>query len=341
MRLYGVADLRMEEAHVCIGYLPILEDGEGPKWSFKYDNFKNDPTPEILLLGAYRHPNTGNDLVGGINLHYLQPQQITELARVLPDIMRAQNLYQRYWTGKRLAPDVFQKNYRTYNADFIRGVTPGVMYPKFGFLQSTKNWFKKNIGGIFKTKQQRELDDKPQYPQDLADMQDQIRLVVNRLQQQAQARASAPAAQQQPEPSDTPEMQRAREAFQQFQREKAQRELDMPDPEDNELQRSYDTYLASLNQGRIEHQDEMQAQQQAQQAQQQGLQQPQQQPQQAPPRVNMARAFEQDRDENRTELQDPQNDLPEESIVYFSPKHRRYITESISISKMLAEHSCR
>ena len=70
MRLSDTYNMTLEESSLYCG-VPILESGEGPRWKFGYDNAKVDPRPDILLLGAYQHPNTGNYLVGGINLHYL------------------------------------------------------------------------------------------------------------------------------------------------------------------------------------------------------------------------------------------------------------------------------
>lgn len=323
MKLTFASDMRLEECRLFVCSMPILEDGEGPKWNFKYDRWQNDPEPDILLLGSYRHPNTGNDLVGGINLHYLTSGEVTGLARALPQVMQGRNLYERYWIGKRLIPDVFQEKYRTYNADYIRGVKPGIMYPKYGFLQSTKNWFKKNIGGMLKTRQQREKDAQPKYPDDLQDMQDQLRLVVNRLQQRQQQRDEID------EPPDTPEMQRAREAFQVFQREKLKRARDIQTPDDVELQQSYDDYLSNLDQGRISHPEQPEIST----ATPGGIQPV---PEVPPTRTNMRRAFEQEREDNKAELNDPDNDVElDESIIYYSPITKRYICERLNRNEFI------
>ncbi len=96
----------------CRGYCSVLltEEGEGRLWNFSYGNPRVDPTPEILLLGAYRHPNTGNQLVGGINLHYLNRRQRDALARTLPEIMRGRNLYERWHIGDNSnVKELFQK----------------------------------------------------------------------------------------------------------------------------------------------------------------------------------------------------------------------------------------
>ncbi|MHA2428463.1 MAG: hypothetical protein ACXADB_10605, partial [Candidatus Hermodarchaeia archaeon] len=125
--------------------LPINEAGEGPRWKFRYDNFNVDPTPDILLLGQWRHPSTNNNLVGGINTNYLSKKQVVELAKALPQIMSANSLYNRYWTGRRLLPDIFNNFYRTYNADYIRGVTQDTMEPKHNFRKAAALWIKKKL----------------------------------------------------------------------------------------------------------------------------------------------------------------------------------------------------
>ena len=105
-----------------ISPLPLLsEEDEGPRWRFQYDNFNVDPRPDILMLGSYIHPRTGNNLVGGINLHYLDAQRVDELASALPSIMQGSSLYSRYQAGLRAVPEIFTNFYRTYDSKFIRG----------------------------------------------------------------------------------------------------------------------------------------------------------------------------------------------------------------------------
>ena len=96
MKLSEATELDVSEARY-IFETTILEDGEGPRWKFNYDNWHQDPSPDILLLGAYRHPTTNNNLVGGINLHYINQEQRDRLARFLPQIMKSNNLRRRYW----------------------------------------------------------------------------------------------------------------------------------------------------------------------------------------------------------------------------------------------------
>lgn len=295
MKLSDAHELSLEEASVYLSDMPILEDGEGPRWKFRYDRFKVDPTPDILLLGAYRHPNTGNDLVGGINLHYLNKQELDKLATALPQIMKAGNLYRRYWAGRQLVPGVFNDYYRTYNADYIRGVDKDIMYPKYGFLKTARDWLKKKISGLFKTKAQRQKEAEPEYPDDLEVMQNKLDRVVQDLQQQPEVRPGD-------EPPETPEMRRARENFLQYQREKAARDLGFDDTEDELFKRA--------------HQDLVSGEEPT--------------PPETEPEENPAKEFEDKREENRRELLDPDNEIDlEESIIYFSPVAKRYIVEKV------------
>ena len=218
MKLSDAHDLAVSEARYSFETV-ILEDGEGPRWKFSYDNWHRDPEPDILLLGAFRHPNTNNNLVGGINLHYINQDQRDRLARSLPAIMKSNSLKRRYWVGRQLVPDVFNNFYRTYNAQYIRGVTKDVMYPKYGYIKTAQDWLKKKLTSIFKPKRQREQENLPQYPDDLQSMQDRLDQAVNDL------------ATDQEEPDDTPEMQAATRAFQDFQRQRTIKQLERHEDE--------------------------------------------------------------------------------------------------------------
>jgi hypothetical protein len=332
MKLSDAHSLSLVES-LFVEPLPILEAGEAPRWNFNYDAWRNDPKPDILLLGAYRHPNTGNNLVGGVNLNYLSSQQRDNLARALPQIMQAGNLYSRYHKGKELVPDVFDNFYRTYNSAHIRGVQQGVMFPKYGFMQAAKNYLKKQVGKLFKSPEQQKQDAEPQFPNDLSGMKDQLDQVVGQLNQRA-------AQQQQlglPEP-ETPEMQAARQNFRQFQIDRARRLAGRP--ELNQLkQASQDLQAQQVRTGQVP----MQAV--PPQVQQQAVEQP------GPitPQY-MGQEIEKERLENQQELMDPRNDVsldPEdedlfdrldESIMYYSPCLGRYVMESISLPCAATDH---
>jgi hypothetical protein len=97
----------------------LILEGYGLVAQTKYSNYNIDPRPKVLKLGTWIHPNTGNVLVGGINLNYLRPEQIQKVQYYLPEILKNRNLRRRYWTGRRLVPDVFDDFYRTYNQRYI------------------------------------------------------------------------------------------------------------------------------------------------------------------------------------------------------------------------------
>jgi len=111
--------------------LPITE-GYGRTNEFDYTHFNVDPKPKVLKLGTWIHPNTRNVLVAGINLNYLNDNQIKKLRYYLPEILKDRNLRRRYWTGRRLLPDVFGEPpgkgaYRTYRLDRIQAISPGTL----------------------------------------------------------------------------------------------------------------------------------------------------------------------------------------------------------------------
>jgi hypothetical protein len=204
MNLSGLHTITLSESSHHFDSVPILEDDEGPRWRFKYSNFKNDPQPDILLLGAYRHPNTGNNLIGGINLHYLNRKQIATLAKILPQIMKGKDLYSRYHIGKRYSPDIFTYFYRTYDAKHIHGVAKDVLYPKYGLRKTAADWMKKKYQSIFKSPEERSKAAEPKYPEDIAAMQGELDKVVQQLQQTPPTDPSF----------DTPEVQAANKAKQ-------------------------------------------------------------------------------------------------------------------------------
>lgn len=124
MHLGQLAELSYGELRVAVRRTLTEGPMGAPRWDFGYDNWQQDPTPDALILGTYQHPTSGNELVGGINLHYLEKAQIVELQKVLPRIMRGTDLKQRYDIGTRVLPQIFNNYYRTYRSDYVNGVTP-------------------------------------------------------------------------------------------------------------------------------------------------------------------------------------------------------------------------
>lgn len=111
----------------------LTEAGALPRWQFDYDGKKTyDPRPDALVLGAYIHPSTGNRLVGGINLNYMTNAEVNQLERILPQLTKGRNLYERYNIGRSLSPTLFTTYYRTYNADNINMIGKSRAYPQYG-----------------------------------------------------------------------------------------------------------------------------------------------------------------------------------------------------------------
>lgn len=113
----------------------IFEAGEGHRWQFDYENYKTDPKPDVLVLGTYKHPNTGNQLVGGINLHYISRRDQLDLRKLLPELSKIKGLKRRYRFGARALPHIFSDQaYRTYDSDHIADLETGVLFPVYGVL---------------------------------------------------------------------------------------------------------------------------------------------------------------------------------------------------------------
>lgn len=348
MKLSHAHDLSLVES-TFVQPLPVLnEDGEGPRWSFNYDSYKNDPSPDILVLGAYTHPTSGNNLIGGINLNYLDKAARDDLARVLPQLMQGTNLYQRYHLGKNLLPGVFDNFYRTYKAQNIRGVNQSVFHPKYGMMQATKDFLKKKIGGLFKSKAQRAADAEPKFPSDLSGMKDALDNAVTQLGLQIATGE---------EEADTPEMKAARQNFMQFKMDRAKSMMDIERDEDQPLIQATQNFQQTQLQGGQA--TPQQVSPQAAQTVQQYQSTPTPPPREMTPQ-QMGQTIEQERYENQQELANPNNSLDldgdgvpddqqaappqldqetqgyfdeldrlNEAVVYFCPKLRRYIIEDL------------
>lgn len=103
--------------------LIISEAGYGRTYSFPYQRAQHDPRPRLLLLGKWRHPSTRNILLAGINLNYVDENQLAELRKSLKAILQTRNLKARYWKGMELLPDIFKNAYRTYDKDYVGSIT--------------------------------------------------------------------------------------------------------------------------------------------------------------------------------------------------------------------------
>lgn len=230
MRIGLLKEVSVYDKSVADSYLNEAE--AAPRWQFRYDNYENDPSPDILLLGAYRHPNTGNALIGGINLKYLNVSQIDTLTRFLPQIMAGDDLQSRYEIGARYMPQLFDQYYRTYDSKYIRGVRKDAIYPKLRYPERVQRWAKDKIDDV-QEPQQSQLTQDPQYPDDLERMQKKLDQTVAQLQQATKD-----------EPIDviqnTPELRAAADVAQDKARQKAKQSIGI-DSDDEALKQNIET----------------------------------------------------------------------------------------------------
>jgi len=159
----------------------IKEAGEGHRWKFDYENFQHDPTPDVLVLGSYNHPNTHNDLVGAINLNYLDDRDKNDLRRILPDLTRLSGLQKRSRYVRETLPFVFDNAYRQYNVNHISNLKRGVLYPVYGVLRKDDE--------VADAAREREKEQADLEPQRVAAQQD-IRDIEQSYDRELENRAS-------------------------------------------------------------------------------------------------------------------------------------------------------
>lgn len=339
MKLSTAATLKYSGSEI-FNSIAILEGEASPRWSFKYDNFDHDPTPDVLVLGMYRHPNTGNNLVGAINLRYLNKRQIEQLQKILPQLHRTKNLKRRYYMGISLLPEVFEHYYRTYNAEHIRDLKRGAIYPKYGILKTATNYIKKKAADAFKTKQQREKEAVPQYPNDIADIDSRIDRAVRQVAQADPtevpskdiATAQSDVRRQQSEPERSVNQQdvlgqRAIEKAKQIQQQKRKIDQGLAIAPDQKIQQAYrsdqqevNDQLRPIRQAAPTEPDDLEPT---------GQEQAPIQQQAIEPDIQQAEKLTDKIDVNTNDTEDLNPQM--ESIRYWSPSLNRYITEIISL----------
>lgn len=105
----------------------LLTCGYARTYDFDYTGKQvTDPRPNALALGRFKSPRR-NQLMSGINLNYLSPEQIKRLRQNLPAILKDRNLRRRARKLRAMMPDVFNSAYRTYNRAEINDVDPGTL----------------------------------------------------------------------------------------------------------------------------------------------------------------------------------------------------------------------
>lgn len=162
MSILSTLDVRetLVEAHQ-----QVVAEGTGRIYAFKYPNYNDDPRPQVLVLGYWRHPTTGNNLLGGINLNYMTNDEVERVRKALPLILRSKSLKDRYRAGRRLLPAIFNQFYRTYNKDYVQQITPSdfVTGP-----DKTRQDMRQTKTGLDAGELSKDVDDTEQQRDDLA-----------------------------------------------------------------------------------------------------------------------------------------------------------------------------
>lgn len=91
-----------------------------PLVQFTYQNYEDDPKPLALILGKWKFEN-GNQIIGGVNLNYLNKSQIGRLKQVVKAVFKRDSLRARYRFLKEKVPDI-AAHYRTYDPEYIENV---------------------------------------------------------------------------------------------------------------------------------------------------------------------------------------------------------------------------
>ena len=112
----------------------IFED-HGRKLYFDYTKIRagqeETTQPVVLYLGTWRRrlkSGVTRTYWCGIDMNNLDKEQVASLQFHLPEILKNKRIYDRYWTGKRLLPDVFHWYYRTYNTNSVGSVLKGRLF---------------------------------------------------------------------------------------------------------------------------------------------------------------------------------------------------------------------
>lgn len=135
MLLEEILNLELEDAEIAEEVIRYSEDGPAISEAtakilrFNYERAKNDPRPRVMVLGRWMHPRTGNKMVVGINLNYLDESEIRRLNKLMPKIMKPATLKERWWVGYRLMRGVWLKAYRQYDERFIHGLDQADIKP--------------------------------------------------------------------------------------------------------------------------------------------------------------------------------------------------------------------
>ena len=256
MYLEELLNIGCDEADVASEVLyprPIIIEAVTAKiLRFDYERAKNDPRPRVVALGRFDHPRTGNKLIAGLNLNYLDDDEIQLLSSHLPQIMKQNSLKVKWWTGFGLMPRLWLKAYRQYDERFVHEVEHAEIEPSPkdyeepkspGEPQDAEKIPQPAATAVQKLKKleaqkKKEPPHEPQKKRGIVRLtKDTIKrlagIIKNKLTKNRQAKAK------EPEPKPEPELdQRANDAVQ---------ELERLEKEKPEIEKDYGTKEESIN----------------------------------------------------------------------------------------------
>lgn len=93
----------------------IISEASLPLWEFSYPEYEHDPTPKVIVLGTYVHPETGNKLLMGINARLLNTQQAVQMVGMVNDLTKIKDGRIRVKYLRTRASRIFDTAYRTYD----------------------------------------------------------------------------------------------------------------------------------------------------------------------------------------------------------------------------------
>ena len=108
----------------------IIAEASLPLWEFSYPEYEHDPTPKVVVLGSYVHPETGNKLMMGINTRLLNTQEAIRLVGLVNDLATIKDGRIRAKYLRVRASKIFNTAYRTYDLSKVAQIEKSTISSK-------------------------------------------------------------------------------------------------------------------------------------------------------------------------------------------------------------------
>lgn len=157
--------------------------------SGSYLQYKVDPTPTILYLGTWQNPRNGKYYIHGINLHYLSPDELSWLLRLLYLMKRGNQVvvprdFYYYLKSNYYGLSLIKKAYRTYHAELSHyyTISPGCSNATVSSCYSVKDVRDQqiiNFNNMINQSYSLNNNNPPQVARDESELQRHITEVLN------------------------------------------------------------------------------------------------------------------------------------------------------------------